>query len=197
MAKNIEINYNSGSGYEVLYPKTIPELTGCLPLSGGTLTGPLMLSGEPSGEMEAVNKGYVDGQIGGVMKKVYEGILAPTGSLFNRINFWENVASARSLFFAINGVQGTGAGTSNQNLTVKDESEQEIVDLWLGSNKIEANYQSFSVIFINNGGGFSPSKSAARGDGAVYCGAPSANLNTFFSYYIYYASMNLIVWAIF
>ena len=62
MAKNIEINYNSGSGYEVLYPKTLPELTGCLPLTGGTLTGPLTLSGEPSGEMEAVNKGYVDGR---------------------------------------------------------------------------------------------------------------------------------------
>lgn len=75
MAKNIEINYNSGSGYEVLYPKTIPELTGCLPLTGGTLTGPLVLNGEPSGEMEAVNKGYVDEQMAGILKPMYEGTL--------------------------------------------------------------------------------------------------------------------------
>lgn len=40
MAKNIEINYQTGNGYEVLYPKTIPELTGCLPLTGGALLGP-------------------------------------------------------------------------------------------------------------------------------------------------------------
>ena len=75
MAKNIEINYNSGSGYEILYPKTLPELTGCLPLTGGTLTGPLMLNGEPSGEMEAVNKGYVDEQMAGILKPMYEGTL--------------------------------------------------------------------------------------------------------------------------
>ena len=45
MAKNIEMNYKQNDGsYEVLYPKTLPELTGCLPLSGGTMTGNLILN---------------------------------------------------------------------------------------------------------------------------------------------------------
>ena len=98
MAKNIEINYNSGSGYEVLYPKTLPELTGCLPLTGGTLTGPLTLSGEPSGEMEAVNKGYVDGQMAGILKPMYEGEL-DRGSGY--VSFAYSAEDAKILFVSI------------------------------------------------------------------------------------------------
>lgn len=192
MAKNIEINYNSGSGYEVLYPKTIPKLTGCLPLTGGTLTGPLMLNGGPSGEMEAVNKGYVDGQMAMVTKKVYEGTL---GSIANsRIIFWENVASAKILFFAINGVLGTGGGSNNLNFVIKDESNQEIVRLWLGRSSIPPDYQASSVIFVNNGEGFSPSKST--GD-TFNTGTPCANLNSFFICVATTVSVNLVVWAIF
>lgn len=38
MAKSIEINYNTGSGYEVLYPKTIASLVdGALTSAGGTV----------------------------------------------------------------------------------------------------------------------------------------------------------------
>ena len=90
MAKNIEINYNSGSGYEVLYPKTIPELTGCLPLTGGTLTGPLTLNGEPSGEMEAVNKGYVDGIGVGVegLKQVLLWTVTATSTQISKGTSW-------------------------------------------------------------------------------------------------------------
>lgn len=97
MAKNIEINYNSGSGYEVLYPKTIPELTGCLPLTGGTLTGPLTLSGEPSGEMEAVNKGYVDGQVGGVFKKITSALVGASGT----ITLPENLSQYEVVFLSV------------------------------------------------------------------------------------------------
>lgn len=37
-----------------------------LPLAGGTLTGPLVLSGEPTQDLHAANKGYVDAQIGDI-----------------------------------------------------------------------------------------------------------------------------------
>ena len=195
MAKNIEINYNSGSGYEVLYPKTIPELTGCLPLTGGTLTGPLMLNGEPSGEMAAVNKGYVDGQMALVIKKVYEGTLGSAEP--SRIIFWENVASAKILFFAINGVQGTGPGSLSINFVIRDESNQDIVRIWLGRGSIPREYKASSVILVNNGEGFSPSKPSEQGGTTFNSGAPCANLNSFFICLTTAATVNLVVWAIF
>ena len=48
--------------------KTLGNLTAnLLPLSGGTLTGPLALAGSPTGSVHAVNKNYVDGQIAAVL----------------------------------------------------------------------------------------------------------------------------------
>ena len=196
MSKSIEINYLGDSGYEVLYPKTLPELTGCLPLTGGTLTGPLTLNGEPSGEMEAVNKGYVDGQVGGVLKKVYEGSLSPTQQYQAKILFWENVSSARVLLFAIRGIVGTGTGTG-QDFSVYDEANKEVINLQLGWSSIDAESNSFSVIFVKNGDAFSPSKSAARGNNGVYVGAPNSKFITYFNYFCYYATVFLVVWAIF
>ena len=96
MAKNIEINYNNGNGYEVLYPNvtssslvgtlniatqtsgtidinsrtsgTLPvsRVSGALPLSGGTMSGNLILNGNPSSTNQAANKGYVDGLVNNV-----------------------------------------------------------------------------------------------------------------------------------
>lgn len=37
-----------------------------LPLAGGTMTGPITLSGDPTADNHAVNKAYVDGQIGDI-----------------------------------------------------------------------------------------------------------------------------------
>lgn len=53
MAKNIEINIKNGNGYEILYPRTLPELTGCLPLTGGTMTGNLILNGDATNNLQA------------------------------------------------------------------------------------------------------------------------------------------------
>ena len=195
MSKSIEINYLGNSGYEVLYPKTLPGLTGCLPLTGGTLTGPLMLNGEPSGEMEAVNKGYVDGRVGGVLKKVYEGSLSPTQQYHAKILFWENVSSARVLLFAIRGIVGTGTGTSGQYFNVYDEANQEVINVNLGSNSIDARYNSLSVIYVKNGDAFSPSKSVVRSNNEA--GAPNSKFTTYFNYFCYYATVFLVVWAIF
>ena len=79
MARNIQINYKGEDGsYEVLYPNiTINNVSNLqnnlnslqnqinkkLNLSGGTMTGSLILNGNPSSNNQAANKGYVDSQI--------------------------------------------------------------------------------------------------------------------------------------
>ena len=88
MAKNIEMNYKQNDGsYEVLYPKTLPELTGCLPLSGGTMTGDLVLNQDPTSNLQAVTKQYVD-VIGNQVNNLFQ-ILAYTGDGADtkRLNF--------------------------------------------------------------------------------------------------------------
>lgn len=57
MAKNIEINIKTSSGYETLYPENQ-----CLKLSGGTMTGALLLKGNPDSgnDNEAINLGYLN-----------------------------------------------------------------------------------------------------------------------------------------
>ena len=66
MAKNIEMNYKTQDGYEILYPKTISDQVGdlsdnFLPLTGGAMTGDLLLNtSEPSKELQAASKAYVD-----------------------------------------------------------------------------------------------------------------------------------------
>lgn len=79
--KNIEINIKTESGYDVLYPLTTPQQAGSLPISGGTLTGPLMLNREPQENMEAVNKNYVD-------NIVNDYILEPDGHINLRENWY-------------------------------------------------------------------------------------------------------------
>lgn len=69
MAKNIEINIKTSSGYETLYPENQ-----CLKLSGGTVNGNLIVNGNttvngslvlpnsPVNGTDATNKNYVDGR---------------------------------------------------------------------------------------------------------------------------------------
>lgn len=69
MAKNIEINIKTSSGYETLYPENQ-----CLKLSGGTVNGNLIVNGNttvngslvlpnsPINGTDASNKNYVDGR---------------------------------------------------------------------------------------------------------------------------------------
>lgn len=63
---------NTGSGLEATnVQEAIDELAGMgggeyLPLTGGTMTGPLTLSGLPTSENHAANKQYVDGLVGDI-----------------------------------------------------------------------------------------------------------------------------------
>ena len=68
MSRNIEMNYRTESGYEVLYPLTTiaqvgglqNELNSKLSLSGGTMIGDLILNRDPVNSMQAVTKQYAD-----------------------------------------------------------------------------------------------------------------------------------------
>ena len=78
MSKNIEMNYKISDGYEVIYPQVQiqnvinlqsnisnlqSQINKRLSLSGGTMTGNLILNGNPSSTNQAANKGYVDSQL--------------------------------------------------------------------------------------------------------------------------------------
>lgn len=66
--RNIQMNYYNGTNYDVLYPQsTIAQISNLqsslnskLNLSGGTMTGNLMLNGDPSNGLQAATKQYVD-----------------------------------------------------------------------------------------------------------------------------------------
>ena len=66
--RNIQMNYYNGTNYDVLYPQsTIAQISNLqsslnskLNLSGGTMTGNLMLNGNPSSNLQAVTKQYAD-----------------------------------------------------------------------------------------------------------------------------------------
>lgn len=83
MAKDVKVQlkqYN-GTDYDNLYPKTLAEqvvttddkqfiskadktkIDGALQKSGGTMTGTLTLAADPTADLEAATKGYVDGKI--------------------------------------------------------------------------------------------------------------------------------------
>lgn len=70
--RNIQMNYYNGTDYDVLYPQStitqienLPSsLNSKLSLSGGTMTGNLMLNGNPSSNLQAATKQYVDNNIG-------------------------------------------------------------------------------------------------------------------------------------
>lgn len=83
MARNIEMNIKTGSGYEVLYPSSTPSQVGSVSLSGDTMTGDLILSSTTSNDMGAINKGYVDTQISSL-----------NTTLSNRINGVNNTVNS-------------------------------------------------------------------------------------------------------
>ena len=66
--RNIQMNYYNGTNYDVLYPQsTIAQISNLqsslnskLNLSGGTMTGNLTLRGDPTTNLMAATKQYVD-----------------------------------------------------------------------------------------------------------------------------------------
>ena len=66
--RNIQMNYYNGTNYDVLYPQsTIAQISNLqsslnskLNLNGGTMTGNLILNGNPSSGLQAATKQYAD-----------------------------------------------------------------------------------------------------------------------------------------
>lgn len=77
--RNIQMNYYNGTNYDVLYPQsTIAQISNLqntlnskLNLSGGTMTGNLMLNGNPSSNLMAATKQYVDNQMDNSTRSKY------------------------------------------------------------------------------------------------------------------------------
>lgn len=69
--RNIQMNYYNGTNYDVLYPQsTISQISNLqsslnskLNLSGGTMIGNLTLRGDPTSNLMAATKQYVDNNI--------------------------------------------------------------------------------------------------------------------------------------
>lgn len=57
----------SGSYNDLSDSPTIPDVSGKLDKSGGTMTGALALSGAPTADAHAATKAYVDSQVGSIL----------------------------------------------------------------------------------------------------------------------------------
>jgi hypothetical protein len=74
--------YLDNNGLSYLWTNKIkPLIAKCLPLTGGTLTGKLKLSGAPTEDMDAETKKYVDDSVAGAGSgpKQYTGTLLASG----------------------------------------------------------------------------------------------------------------------
>lgn len=113
MAKNIEINIKTSSGYEVLYPSTLisqvsglqNQLNSKLNLSGGTMIGNLILNSNPTQDMQAGNKSYIDQQVSSAQSTLQnnidslDGISLKQETLVNRTYFNKSQSGMLQLNF--------------------------------------------------------------------------------------------------
>ena len=67
--------------YNALANKPSASDIGALPSSGGVMTGPITLQGNPTADMHAATKQYVDNAAAGLVTKIFEaGATAPTNT---------------------------------------------------------------------------------------------------------------------
>ena len=181
MAKNIEMNYLTDSGYEVLYPNitssslvgtlniasqtsgkidinlrtsgTLPisRVPGVLPLSGGTMTGNLILNGNPSSTNQAANKGYVDGLVNNVdgeiglkvidsKEVIVSGYRTEISSCINIGNMFNNVIG-----FLLKGSITLSGSNSYCDLIIQGSDYQNILTLMAMDN---IGFVKFQIPFI-------------------------------------------------
>ena len=80
--RNIQMNYYNGTDYDVLYPQStivqienLPSsLNSKLNLSGGTMTGNLILKGDPTSNLMAASKQYVDNLVNSTTNPINQNI---------------------------------------------------------------------------------------------------------------------------
>lgn len=144
--RNIQMNYYNGTNYDVLYPQsTIAQISNLqsslnskLNLNGGTMTGNLILNGNPSSNLMAATKQYVDNQMDNSTRSKY------TWSRWNRpeINWTEDDSWT------------IGTATTNTipvNFYMCDESEIEFTLTEItGRLTISASFQGVEKLYSMN-----------------------------------------------
>lgn len=118
MAKNIEINIKTSSGYETLYPENQ-----CLKLSGGTMSGSLLLKGNPdSGNAnEAVNLGYLNIIFPIGMIVIWSNTVIPLG--WHICDGTNNTPDLRNRFVVCSGDEYNNGDTGGEKTHILTESE--------------------------------------------------------------------------
>lgn len=113
MAKNIEMNWFNGSGYEALYPTSISNL---IQLSE-TLLGRLGLDNGTIDDIISNSSNFVQATTGCIFwyasKTIPEGFLLCDGSLISRTNY-------ASLFAIIGTTFGSGSGSGDPTFRLPD-----------------------------------------------------------------------------
>lgn len=100
-----------------------PESIGALSLSGGTMTGPLTLSGDPTGDLEATTKQYVDNHTSDTVLYTPQTLSA------------EQQAQARG---NINAAPG-GFGLGQENMVAIDDCNNAVLSGWYATDSPTAN----------------------------------------------------------
>ena len=126
--RNIQINYYNGSGYDVLYPETVMNQVGGLQdslntklnLSGGTMTGDLLLNKDPTSNLMAATKQYVDNLIANNGLK-YESLSIQKGLGVTFVEFQSSFSNVKMAFIYFyqrdNFITGTGLAFICNNIS--------------------------------------------------------------------------------
>ena len=158
-----------------------------LPLTGGTMTGPLILSGDPTENLEAATKQYVDEAKASVLELVLN-----TNATQNQqtINFTRSVSNAKVLLFSL---RATFAKNGDTNITLQDLSNKNFFEL-----SFTQMYTGFNFFLMKNGNVFT---SSHYEEATNYLRASSSvSLSNSFIYYTnpsVISSTHIVVYAIF
>ena len=152
-------------------------------LSGSTMTGPLILNGDPTQNLGAATKQYVDTAVGGTIKTVYNGNTA-NGTINN---FSINVSNAKFLIMSFY----ISNPSNSINIYIYDSNNTQVVGMTFGVN---VNYSN--VLFAKTyDGKFTSSRSYNRSDS--HLGSAPAVFNTAFKVMYNLGTAYLTAYAMF
>ena len=156
-------------------------------LSGSTMTGPLILNGDPTQNLEAATKQYVDE----AKASVFELVLNVNATQNQQtINFTRSVSNAKMLLFSL---YATFARNDNSGITLQDLNNKSFLNL-----SFSQGLTGFSFFLMKNGNVFTSShyEEATNFLRANY----SVSLSNSFVYYAnpsYISKTHIVTYAVF